>query len=38
MNDRADGARSSGRLLAWTALVGASALLIVSVLAMAASG
>ena len=31
MNDGADGARGSGRLLAWAALVGASALLIVGV-------
>jgi membrane protease YdiL (CAAX protease family) len=31
VNDGADGARGSGRLLAWAALVGASALLIVGV-------
>jgi membrane protease YdiL (CAAX protease family) len=31
VNDGADGARGSGRLLAWAALVGASALLIVAV-------
>ena len=31
MNDRADAMRGNGRLLAWSALVGASALLIIAV-------